>query len=298
MNVMGQMIPYDDTDTFLKVFTEHFKIVSKCDNNNLEKCWPAKVVNVPNSSGTLQANNVSSIKKGSDLKALALGTKNTDTMGIISGDGVSMILVYSPRCNIAEGAGQSWSTVEGKPETNATTSCISGIFDINGAKGPNRIGVDIRTFNSLYGSVNLGTSYAALSEQECNAVKKKLGIKNCRPDGNDRWAGAMKACHDLKLHLPSMNTLAVAAGSQFGMSGLGVYDRINLPDCEGCQNNGTNWTLTRDSDGSSISLVGYFWSSSEISASNAWYRDIYSSYSRALQTGRNLDGRYALCVGD
>ena len=53
MNAMGQMIPYDTTDKFVNEFSKHYKIIQKCSNEELEKCWPSKVINVPNSSGIL-----------------------------------------------------------------------------------------------------------------------------------------------------------------------------------------------------------------------------------------------------
>ena len=294
MNADGQMIPYENTHEFIKVLSGHYKIISECDNNHLENCWPAKVINIPKPDGTFETKNVSTIKTGADLQAIALGTKQTETRGIISGDGIAMILVFSPKCApMEDGASQSWSTVDGKPETNATTNCISAIFDINGGSGPNRLGVDIRTLNSLYGSRNLGTSYQALSYQDCMAHKKKLGIKECRAAGSDRFAGAMKACKDMGLNLPSMQTLANAAGSMFGVSDLGTYENIN---CQNCGSGYTgNRTLSRDND-SSLSLSGNFWSNSEISSTFVWAHIMNSSYS---YINHARAGEYhALCIGD
>ena len=296
MNADGQMIPYENTHEFIKVLSGHYKIISECDNNHLENCWPAKVINIPKPDGTFETKNVSTIKTGADLQAIALGTKQTETRGIISGDGISMILVFSPKCApMEDGASQSWSTVDGKPETNATTNCISAIFDINGGSGPNRLGVDIRTLNSLYGASNLGTSYQALSYNDCMAHKKKLGIKECRAAGSDRFAGAMKACKDMGLNLPSMQTLANAAGSMWGVSDLGTYEDINYPNYIAAT--GNRDIASRDNS-SSISLSGAFWSSSEISSAHAWLRYITSSSSIVSRNGRYNDASYALCVGD
>ena len=293
MNVSGDMHEYSSTEEFLKAFQKHFKIISTCDNSNLEKCWPSRVINVPNSNGTYTEKSVSTITNGTNLKALALGTKNTTTMGIITGDGVPMILVFAPNCVMSEGAGSTWSMVDGKPETNSSTACVSAVFDINGGAGPNKLGMDVRTINSLFGSVDLGTGYNKLENSDCPKLKKKLGIKECRTDnGNDYWGGAVKACNDLHLHLPSMTTLATAAGSIWGVSDLGLYDCINYSSCP----YGTNRTLTKDSN-TSVSLTsGSYWSSSEISATNAWVRVVYSSYTGAHRNNRNNQNR-ALCVG-
>jgi CBS domain-containing protein len=114
--------------------------------------------------------------------------------------------------------------VDNKPETNATTNCISAIFDINGSNKPNKIGSDVRTLNSLFGYKQLPAT--AISEAECKSIKDKIGIKYCRSGGSDYFAGAAKACHDLGLHLPSIQTLANAAGARYGRTDIGPYTSI------------------------------------------------------------------------
>ena len=72
---------------------------------------------------------MSTITDGSKLKSLGLATGATATMGIVTGDGVPMILTYSPQCTPLEPIETySWSSVDGKPETNPTTNCISAIL--------------------------------------------------------------------------------------------------------------------------------------------------------------------------
>ena len=251
MNTLGKMTAYSSTEMFLNEFSNHYKIIKRCNNNELEKCWPSQVINIPNSTGTLEEKSISSIRTGNDLRALALGTKDVLTSGIISSDGVPMILVYSPRCQMDE------------VKTGLTTSsCISGIYDINGGKGPNRIGVDVRTINSLYGSVDLGYSYANIPASQCVAVRDQLGASYvpCPTNVYNSFLGALKACNDLKLHLPSRETLATAAGASFGLSNLGIEQNIN---CWGphCQNRPAELSVSASRDPSSVSFVGSYWSS-------------------------------------
>ncbi|MBQ8459672.1 type II secretion system protein [bacterium] len=303
MNADGQMIPYENTHEFIKVLSGHYKIISECDNNNLVNCWPARVINIPKPDGTFETKSVSTIKTGADLQAIALGTKQTETRGIISGDGVSMILVFSPKCApMEDGASQSWSTVDGKPETNATTNCISAIFDINGGSGPNRLGVDIRTLNSLYGAVNLGTSHSGLNLSECNRYKNKLGIKSCWNYASvmpDYWAGGFKACKDIGLNLPSAQTLANVVGAKFGLSDLGPYEAINCLGAS-CWNNTISRSATADSD-AAITLSGSFWTST-YDSSNAYFRYIdggrRSRVFWANRAGSNVWRPGTLCVAD
>ena len=176
-------------------------IAKVCDNDSLSQCWPTTTINLTN-----ETRNVNDIKTGTNLMALSLGTGSTTTMGIVTGDGVPMILVYSPVCNPLDPVkSYTWSVVDGKPETNATTNCISAIFDINGAKGPNKIGQDVRTLNSLFGYRRFDTT--AMSKADCEKKKDKLGINECCPNcdanGGDRYAGAVEACANIGLHLPS-----------------------------------------------------------------------------------------------
>ena len=128
------------------------------------------------------------------------------------------------------------------------------------------------------------------------AHKKKLGIKECRAGGSDYFAGAMKACKDMGLNLPSMQTLANAAGSMWGISDLGTYENINSTYFGGGASG--NRTIASKDSSSSISLSGNFWSSSESSSTGAWYRNIHGSSSIVNRYGRGENYGYALCVGD
>ena len=222
MNSLGKIGAYSTTSDFVNELKQHLSIAKICANNELEKCWPSENINAyQNRSTTLTTFPVKNLKKGVDLKALALGTKITETVGIVTGDGVPMLLVYSPVCSgFDEAKTYTWSVEDGKPVTNATTNCISAIFDINGSKGPNRVGQDIRTLNSLFGSIDLGA--VSITQAECNSIKTKYGIKECGVS-TDYWAGGVKKCADMGLHLPDMMTLANIANSRYGTTQIGPY---------------------------------------------------------------------------
>ena len=304
---------YPTTEAFVNQLKKHFKIAKICDNNNLEKCWPTESISTVD--GDVK---VSTIKTGSQLKALAHGTKDTQTMGIITADGTSMILAYSPVCNALDPIKTyQWSTVDNKPETNATTNCISAIFDINGAKRPNKLGKDVRTLNSLFGYKQY--SAVAMSKADCEKNKKKLGINGCHYD-NDYYAGAVKKCHDIGLHLPSMQTLAILAGAKYGRTDIGVNTLIMRNDYSTSEYTSTGNCLDyykaydyngrlaqsdvicvdelpNDVNSSVASISGNFWSSSEVSATTALRRDLDSNDSSWNAYDRG--SYYApLCVGD
>ena len=319
MKALDKIGPYATTEKFLNELKQHMSIAKICDKDHLAECWPSEKINLTDST-----KNVSDIKTGQDLMALALGTSATDTMGIVTGDGTPMILVYSPVCTPLDPAkSYTWSVVDGKPETNASTNCVSAIFDINGAKGPNKLGKDVRTLNSIFGYKKLGATY--ISKNECLKRKNELGINECY-NGNDYWAGAVKACHELGLHLPSPQTLANIAGARYGRSDIGPYTLImkngytsggttyqNCRDYYEAVDASYNYRLARSEvicvgDGNSNiplgtnttvrGITGDFWSSAEVSAQRAIKRDINDDNSSWRERYRYTNNLVPLCLAD
>ena len=183
------------------------------------------------------------------------------------------------------------------------------VFDINGAKGPNKLGTDVRTMNSLLGMVNLGTGYPALTQAECTKYKNELGITNCysgadengsnsRPD-EDKWAGAVKACHDLGLHLPSSETLAQIATLQFGVP-IDTTESVafNQDACTQYSYMSCKFPPSNEEYSSPVSnFSDDYWSSREGSAATAYLRGFDSPRS-AYNAPSRYHAPYALCVGD
>ena len=329
MNSLGKIGPYgieagnvDATEKFVNELKKHMSIAKICKNDELDKCWPAGTVNgyLGTNSTTLSEISTSSLTTGSTLNALALSTKDTRTVGIVTGDGVSIIMVYSPVCQaLDETKNYTWSVENGKPITNATTNCISAIFDINGAKGPNKIGQDVRTLNSLFGAANLTT--VAATYDECKALQKKYNIQWCHTENDDHWVGAIKRCDQLGLHLPTLSTLANVANARYGTTKIGTYTLYSGPTHDasiypqGCrawwiQTDKSTWRVdgsdailcgeSTTTDGNSGFSIpdGSYWSSSEYSSSDAYLRNIRSAHSYWNRCIRTFDWLTALCVGD
>ena len=335
MNSLGLIGQYgtpsenDATEKFVEELKKHMTISKICKNNELDKCWPTgSIYAYQNGSTTLSSFAVKELKKGVNLKALALGTKNTETVGIVTGDGVPMLLVYSPQCSgFDEAKTYTWSVQDGKPVTNATTNCVSAIFDINGSKGPNKIGTDVRTLNSLFGSTDLGVVEGVTSEQ-CEKVRTKYGINACctRCDSEDRkdtWAAGVIACAELGLHLPDMMTLANIANSRYGTTLIGPYTIYmgtqygeNCRDqiaawygassyifqeaeiiCNVSANTDSNSALNDGESSTAPTLSGNYWSSSEAYTMTAYNRT-FGTNSRWDKTRGRYGSVKSLCVGD
>ena len=337
MNSLGLIGQYgtpsenDSTEKFVEELKKHMNIAKVCNSTKLNECWATQTITAySGSSTTPQQVNVNTITNGTQLKALALGTAQTRTVGIVTGDGVPMILVYSPECSgFDESKQYTWSVENGKPVTNATTNCVSAIFDINGAKGPNKIGTDVRTLNSIFGAVNLepDIDYEAADIAICNQMKKKYGVQNCEiyaTSKKDYWVGAMYACDKLGLHLPAMSTLSNIANANYGTTQIEPYTVYLGPtfktdnggDCiewlKTSEEYGPNHHWFTDADSiicaSSTNIgvgsplwdffKGCYWSSS-------WYQN-YLAYTRTIGTNASMWNKYArdnywiraLCVGD
>ena len=331
MKSLDKIGPYDApaTKNFVNELKKHMTIAKICDSGNLSECWTSETVNVYTSQSTITPTSVSTLTKGTGLKALAISSGNEDTVGIVTGDGVPMLMVYSPKCQaLDEVKTYTWAVEEGKPVTNATTNCISAIFDINGAKGPNRVGQDIRTLNSIFGSVDLGP--VSVSKSECEAMIKnsKYDVKECYYD-TDYWAGGVKACADMGLHLPDMMTLANIANSRYGTTQIGPYTLfLSYRPLEGqsCKDYFITSELwgdatyraensdaiiceadTTSKTDSGINGVGldtlatkntFYWSNLEVSKTNAYGRSFYNVDSYwGRHYVRSYDYR-SLCVAD
>ena len=175
------------------------------------------------------------------------------------------------------------------------------VFDINGPKAPNRVGTDVRTMNSILGLVYLDTNYKPLTAEECEKVKTKLGIQNCGGVTEDKWAGAMKACADLGLHLPSRSTLAKIATMQYGV-------QIEAQECVGFKDDCSGYTnsygcVCKTPLSGYVSPIakrtGNYWTTSEISSTNAYmqYLGDYYSWSGAKREPETNNIR-AMCLAD
>ena len=217
MNSLGLIGPYASTDAFVDELQKHLKIMKRCDASHLRECWPYDEINTTN--GAIA---VSSLTNGSSLMMRTTDDKDfsSPSVGIVTADGVSMILNYNKKCSALDPVVQyGWSTSDGKPETNATAGCVAAIFEINGAAKPNKYKEDVFAFNSngLNGecAVTLGTNGKCwgaifiptpIKKVECDTLKNnKYGIRNCSYN-DDSWAGAVKQCGGIA-NMPNANDI-------------------------------------------------------------------------------------------
>ncbi len=220
MKSLGLIGPYSSTDAFVDELQKYFKIAKRCDANHLKACWPYDTVKLEDGKEW----DIANTKTGKQLKMKDDDTHDysSDNVGIITADGTPMILSYNKICEALDPMKTySWSTSNGKPESNATAGCVAAVFEINGNGRPNTFRKDIIAFNAngLGSSCALeidGKCFGApftptpMTYAECEAEKANLGIRECCPtsycSNNDYWAGAVKQCNGIQ-NMPTMADL-------------------------------------------------------------------------------------------
>ena len=301
MNSLGLIGPYDSTDAFVDELQKHLKIMKRCDSRHLRECWPYDEINTTN--GAIA---VSSLTNGSSLMMRTTDDKDfsSPNVGIVTADGVPMILNYNKKCNALDPVKQyQWSTSDGKPVSNATAGCVAAIFEINGGAKPNKYKDDVIAFNSngLNNECAVGTGLngiclsapftpTPMTKAECEAQKSTLGINGCYLD-NDYWAGAVKQCGGVS-KMPTMAQLGELASQLYvGNPSIGAKeDKYNIQ------------FDSNSSTAKSLGLTPYFylWSGEESSSYRAYFRGFYStgSYWSYVTHFRDSSNNQAVCLGE
>ena len=294
MAVQSGLIGYGDTMAFVNEMTKHMKVAKVCDNNHIANCWPTKEVNLKDKGKTWD------IAKTKDAKTLKINKEIrdnwADTVGIVTADGTPIILSYKKDCDFD--VDKSGLVFNKDSAMSNSMGCLSGVFDWNGGKNPNKLGEDILTIGKASG---LGTDCAfelggkcftapitptPMTKAECEAKKDKLGIKKCGYD-QDYWAGAVKQCGGVS-KMPTQADLTELAKVVYNTSSINSSGRTE--------------NLTFDSSkASSMGFTGsYFfvWSGKEVTGTVAAFRGFHRSSTYLIHTGRNNNGLQAVCLGD
>ena len=294
MAVQSGLIGYPDTMAFVQEMKKHMSIAKVCDNSHLAECWGTTEVDVGKDKPW-------EISKTKTAKTLKINEPDNwaDTVGIVTADGTPMILSYDKECNFdVNNTGLQFDKSSGKSNSLA---CLSGVFDWNGGAKPNKLGDDVITLGMASGLGNNcafevnGTCYTApftpepMTEAECEAEKYNLGIHACNFD-DDRWAGAVKACHEQGKSLPTTTHLAKLA-SQLYVGNPSIWEE------------GNKYGIQFDSNSSTAKALGltpdfYLWSGWEFNAFHAYLRAFGTTSSYFDWDDRGSSFVQAVCVGD
>ncbi len=188
MNTDGVMTGHDTTEDFMNTFKNYMKVIKTCDNTDINKCYSPKIVTT-----------------GKDM-GLKEWQTNTNTMSFVVADGTTVIMAYQPECPYAD-------PIE---DRGSQLSCLGFMVDVNGKKGPNRVGKDIQlssgvafsTCDNQLGGMCFSTPFRATTYLDTcdgtNEYDDKLTSENdSHYCDTNYWAGAKKACADRGMNLPT-----------------------------------------------------------------------------------------------
>ena len=298
MNTDGVMTGHGSTEDFMDTFKQYMKVIKTCDNTDINKCYSPKVVTTGSNEEPLE------VETDSLTSASSMGLKdwqtNTNTMSFVVADGTTVIMAYQPECPYAD-------PIE---DTGSQVSCMGYMVDVNGKKGPNRVGKDIQlssgvafsTCDNPIGDMCWSTDFAANTPIDtCDGTNpydpnytSRLG-SGC---ANNYWAGAVKSCRDKNMTLPTRAQLAQLASNLYVNSSDGSAVTIGAnEDKSGLQ------VKDEYTQNPPIKYNGYhYWSSEEyIIATHAYYRDFYTTYTNGSDSYwgfKNYSTPRAVCISN
>ena len=146
MNLAGEIGPYyQTTEDFIKALSAHMKIVTICKAGELQNCFPYESIQV---QGLDEPVKVKEIDSGKSFGLNDAGYK--DVAGMVLADGTPMLLTWKTDCEVSDpDSSTRGGSKFGDNAGISTTSCIKGIYDINGTRGPNLMLKDVLGYGGV-----------------------------------------------------------------------------------------------------------------------------------------------------
>ena len=217
MNTQQTLAGHSSTESFVEELSKHFKTNKICQNDELLDCF-SETVYWGGGTATPEEVDMSVIRSA---RSFGQDDWNTNVVGVQFANGVNAMIAYNPT-----------NTCTQDPYSNRVTGgdCLAILYDTSGEKNPNSSGKDLRANSNViklgkgcYKEINgvcftsqpfipvahnwnacqsNGTSTDAQDQE----IMKKYGIQSCR-NGDDYWAGAVKACGGIS-KLPTQGQLS------------------------------------------------------------------------------------------
>ena len=290
MNVDGVMTGHDTTEDFMNTFKNYMKVIKTCDNGDINKCYSPKIVT------TGKDDALEEIETNGLTSASSMGLKewqtNTNTMSFVVADGTTVIMAYQPECPYAD-------PIE---DTGSQVSCMAYMVDVNGKKGPNRVGKDIElssgvafsTCDNPIGDMCWSTDFAAnraidtCAGSEYEDMEEQHG-SNCT---TNYWAGAKLSCQEKGMELPTKAQIAQLASNLYVDSN---GNAVTIGESEDREN-----LKVKDEykDNPPISLGYYYWFNDEDHGDRAFGRSFNTSSSDWENYGKAYSYFRAVCISN
>ena len=290
MNTDGVMTGHDTTEDFMDAFKQYMKVIKTCDNTDINKCYSPKVVTTGSNDDPMEIE-TDSLTSASSMGLTSWQT-NTNTMSFVVADGTTVIMAYQPECPYAD-------PIE---DTGSQVSCMGYMVDVNGKKGPNRVGKDIQlssgvafsTCDNPIGDMCWSTEFQAnraidtCAGSEYEDMEQNHG-SNC---STNYWAGAKLSCQEKGMELPTRAQLAQLASNLYVDSN---GDEVTI----GASEDKSNLKVKDEYKDNPPLTLGYrYWSSEEGGAGYAYRRLFYTTTSRwGGYSTKSYSGNRAVCLG-
>ncbi len=275
MNTDGVMTGHNTTEDFMDTFKQYMKVIKTCDHTDINKCYSPKVVTTGSNEEPMEVE-TDSLTSASSM-GLSDWQTNTNTMSFVVADGTTVIMAYQPECPYAD-------PIE---DTGSQVSCMAYMVDVNGKKGPNRVGKDIQlssgvafsTCDNPIGDMCWSTDFAANTAiNTCSDGTEEDKAYDQTGDSNrycatNYWAGAKLSCQEKGMSLPTRAQLAQLASELYVNASDGSAVTIGVTEHK--------YSLKVKDEyqqNPPIKYTGYsYWSSEEYTADIAYERGFHAS---------------------
>ena len=287
MNIDGVMTGVaSTTEDYMNYFKKYVKVIKTCENDKLENCYATKFVQTGDKETEVEVSSLTTASK--------LGQKNwnTNTMGFVIADGTTVVMAYNPNCSSVDPFSK-----EGQ---SGQVGCMSMLIDVNGKKGPNRVGDDIQLKNATISTCDMKFQDKCIAASDIYPITP---INTCEGspdrDYDDRdqasiycsrnyWAGAKKACADNDMRLPTMQELADVATYIYKQDNpIGAMEDRNSITPDATRAAELNWSIGWD-----------YWSSEPYGTIHAYLRYFRSSASYWYNLYVNYSSYRARCFSN
>ena len=279
MNIDGVMTGVaNSTEDYMNYFKKYVKVIKTCENDKLSNCYSPKMVLTGGED----------VEVSSLTNASALGQKDwgTNTIGFVIADGTTVVMAYNPNCSSVDPFSK-----EGQ---SGQVGCMSMLIDVNGKKGPNRVGDDIQLKNATISDCDMKFQDKCIAASDFfpESINTCDGSADISYDdrgstnpycATNYWAGAKKACGE-GMRLPTMQELADVATYIYKQDNpIGTYEVVRFDmTLDASRATELNWSTNNyywsSEPSGSYSVYGRLFSPS----SSGWgYYDVNGSFRRA-----------------
>ena len=259
MNTTSSLAGYSTTADFVEELSKHIKIVKTCSSDKLTDCFTSEILTT--------ADPVETSKLKASRNLYSTTDYGTETIGVQFADGVTALIAYNPNATQDPLSNQVVRLTGSKDSVGLSTDAISILYDVSGGKTPNQMdtGKDIRGINI---AIKTGAPFKNLGKISTPVdCSRTASTAYCGPTpsrySSDYWAGAKRACAEEGMHLPTIEELR------------DLYAR-------------------KGEEG--IPTSGWFWSSSEDGAYDAWV--LHFGYGDEGGYNKDHSSNYVLCLGN